>query len=188
MKKSLTVAFMLLSTTALAQGKWNIGASVGWSISRARETVNTIDRIGHSRYKFNLKGNGGLVGLSAGYAFPYHRYSFEFGISGYRDVYASRNQGNKPDTLTGNPALTVDSKNDLKRNHTWETSAKVGKYIDPTTQLYGRLGAVRSVFREQYADPDNDVKGRTHGWGGLLGVGIQKEFEHMNLGIGHIQV
>ena len=177
-----TGIFLSLSVAAMAQGKWNVGAVAGWGISHISETINTADPVAvqYSRYKFKIKGNGPVAGLSAGYSFQHQKNIFELNIAGYRDMYSSKNQGYKEDILSNYPIV---SKNVLKRDYTWELAGKIGRSVTKDVQVYGKLGVLKSAFQEQYADTADDVKASTRGWGGLLGVGIQKEFNTINVGI-----
>lgn len=189
MKKHLSIVVLTaLSSTALAngmmsKGKFDVGVAVGAGVANIAETLGiTDDAPAASRYKYTLKGSGPMAGVTAGYNI--HKMQNVFGVTFgyYKDFYHSRNSGPQKDLLSSYPDK---GKRDLKRNYTLELAAKAGRMISEDILLYGKLGVVRSAFREQYGNTPVDVRYNVNGWGGVAGIGAQKSYDAVKVGLAY---
>lgn len=177
------IVLSALSTTALAHGKWDVGVAVGAGMTQTTETLNQSDSSGtSSRYKFKFKGSGPVAGITAGYNVQRLKNIYGFAIGGYKDFYKGRNDGYKKDTLSN---TNISSKNDLQRKYTLELVGKLGRLVSDDTELYGKIGVLRSQFQEQFSQATArvDVKRKAGAWGGVAGLGIQKSFETTKVGL-----
>ena len=184
MKKYLIpVTLSFLSASAWAGGKWNAGVALGFGTTQSQERLKvSYPGIASNDYKFKLKQSGPVAGVTVGYSLIKGKNVFGLNLGGYRDWYTGTNNGDKQ-ALNRDPDFTLTAKNDLKRKYTMELAGKVGRLVALDTQVYGKLGVLQSQFREQYSAGDSVAKANMSGWGGVVGLGIQKDYESVNLGV-----
>ena len=190
MKKYVSaVLFTALSTAALSnamassafsKGKWDVGVAGGWGMTQTKETLIQTTANSRDGYKYTVQGSGPMAGLTAGHTWHHHQNLFGIVIGAYKDFYKGRNSGPKKDFISG---LTSDFTKDLKRKYTLEVSGKFGRMLNADLNVYGKLGGVYSQFREQYKDSAGNLKKNLRGWGGVAGVGLQKDYGAFKAGL-----
>jgi hypothetical protein len=182
-----TVGLSAAAEGILSKGKWEAGLVGGWGTSPTKETlvISTSPGLATSisRYKFTMKGNGLMGGVTLGYNIQRAKNIFGLSAGLYKDFYSTRNQGLTNDTLSHFPDT---GKRDLKRKYTLELAGKFGRMVSEDIQVYGKLGALRSGFREQYSNIDGaDLRHNHKGWGGVAGVGAQKTYNSLKVGLAY---
>ena len=187
MKKHLSIVLLTaLSSTALAngmlsKGKFDVGVAVGAGTSQTKETlIQTIPTISRDGFKYTLKQSGPAGGITAGYTVQHNSNTFGLALGAYKDFYTGRNSGPKIDFIAGQKSTFTK---DLKRKYTLEVAGKIGRNLNADLNMYAKLGALYSQFREQYKDSSFDLRKNLGGWGGVAGVGLQKSYESLNVGV-----
>ena len=178
-----TVGLSAAAEGMLSKGKFDVGVAVGAGIGNTKETLMiSDDNPSISRYKYTLKGSGPLAGVTAGYTIDKMKNVFGVSLAYYKDFYTSRNSGVQQDLLG---SYDNQAKRDLRRKYTLELAGKFGRMITEDILLYGKLGVVRSAFREQYGDTPIDLRHNVNGWGGVAGIGAQKSYDAVKVGLAY---
>ena len=172
----------ILSAYAMAEGKFDLGVAVGGGMTATKETlIVTIPILGtRDGYKYSLKQSGPVGGITTGYSRQQNHTIYGLSLAWYKDFYTGRNAGYKTDFISG---FQGNFTKDLKRTDTLEFAGKIGRKLNENIDLYGKIGLLRSQFREQYKDRNADIRQNIVGWGGVVGLGIQKSYSSFNLGI-----
>lgn len=125
-----------------------------------------------ARYRFDVSGEGFSGGASLGANYRRGNYTFGGSITGYLDAHSLKNFDAKRDSYGGdiNHSMTF-----LKRSYTLEFAGKIGRYFDEY-HLYGKLGVMCSAFQYKYRRPEVDYTKNVTAWGGILGIGVEREY------------
>jgi hypothetical protein len=179
---SATVSLSAMAEGAPSKGNFDVGVAGGWGMTQTKETMIQTDDAGQppSQYKFKLKGSGPVAGITGGYTLQHNKNSYGLMARIYKDFYSGRSDGFKKDNWYN---IGISSKNDLKRKYTLELATKIGRLVTSDIELYGKLGVVRSQFREQFSDTVIDIRKNLAGWGAVVGLGAQKSYGSVKVGL-----
>jgi hypothetical protein len=186
MSKYMSVVVLYLASASVlagdSKGKWDVGVAVGAGMANFKETVNATVITSRGRYKFSYENSGPAGGLVFGYAQRHNKFVYGVSLGGYKDFYSATNNGIKHSKV-GNLG-DLDMKNDVKRKYTLEVSGRLGRLVNDSMELYGKLGLLRSAFQEQYRDDlGNNPRHTVKSWGGIAGVGLKRDYEVATVGL-----
>lgn len=168
MFKKLIIATAVLATTsslAFADGVPYVGASLGYG-------KNSYSLKDPNSVKTNMNSNGVIGGLFAGY-----------GVTLSNNIYLG-GEGfvNGGTQSTSNKAIAnLSTRTQLTSKYSYGLDFVPGYKVTPTTLVYGKVGVVRTQFKQAQSlvvgAPANAVAGSNTNTvtGGRLGLGVQTE-------------